>query len=220
MSEHWCPAPVPSADSRYRRILWIALFVNVAMFAVELTASAVSGSAALAADAVDFAGDAANYGLSLAAIAAGGVWVSRAALAKGIAMGAYGMGVIGFCSWRIWIGAPPEALTMGLVGALALAANLWVAWMLYAYREGNANMRSVWLCTRNDAISNLAVLAAAAGVFGTGSFWPDVAVAALMASLALYSASAVIRQARRELELASSVPVAIPPGRPERTRHH
>ena len=199
MSEHCCHAPAPGAEPRYRRILWIALAVNAAMFFVELAASATSGSAALAADAVDFAGDAANYGLSLAAIAAGGLWASRSALAKGLAMAAYGAGVLVFCGWRIWAGTPPEPFTMGVIGMLALAANLWVAWLLYDYREGDANMRSVWLCTRNDAISNLAVLAAAAGVFGTGSFWPDVAVAALMASLALVSASSVITQARAEL---------------------
>jgi Co/Zn/Cd efflux system component len=199
MSEHCCPAPPPSADPRYRRILWIALAVNAAMFLVELGASATSGSAALAADAVDFAGDAANYGLSLAAIAAGGLWASRAAFVKGLAMGSYGIGVLAFCAWRIHLGTPPEPLTMGIIGTLALAANLWVAWLLYAYREGDANMRSVWLCTRNDAISNLAVLAAAVGVFGTGTIWPDVAVAALMASLALYSAFSVIRHARAEL---------------------
>lgn len=197
MSEHCCP--VPSADPRYRRILWLALVVNAAMFFVEVAASAVSGSAALAADAVDFAGDAGNYGLSLAAIAAGGLWASRAALTKGLAMGAYGVGVLVFCAWRIWTGAPPEPITMGVVGTLALAANLWVAWLLYVYREGDANMRSVWLCTRNDAISNLAVLAAAAGVFGTGTFWPDVAVAVLMATLAISSSLQVIAGARVEL---------------------
>ena len=205
MSDLCCPPPAPSADPRYRKILWIALAVNAAMFAVELAGSAASGSAALAADAIDFAGDAGNYGLSLAAIAAGGLWATRAALVKGLSMGAFGIGVLAFCAWRIHAGTPPEPLTMGIIGTLALAANVWIAWLLYAYREGDANMRSVWLCTRNDAISNLAVLAAAAGVFGTGTFWPDVAVAALMASLALYSAASVLRQARREFQLAKIV---------------
>src|SRR5262245_40377870 len=116
-----------AGDPRYRRILWLALVANAAMFVVELAASGFSGSAALAADAVDFAGDAANYGLSLAAIAAGGLWASRAALAKGLAMGSYGIAVIAFCAWRIWHGQAPEAFTMGVVGALALAVNLWVA---------------------------------------------------------------------------------------------
>ena len=199
MSDACCPPPATSADPRYRRILWMALVVNAAMFLVELAGSATSGSTALAADAIDFAGDAANYGLSLAAIAAGAVWASRTALLKGLGMAAFGIGVLALCAWRIWSGRPPEPLTMGIIGTLALAANLAVAWLLYAYREGDANMRSVWLCTRNDAISNLAVLVAAAGVFGTGTVWPDVAVAALMASLALSSAVTVIRSARAEL---------------------
>lgn len=198
MSADCCPAP--PADSGYRKVLWIALAVNAAMFFVEIAASAASGSASLAADAVDFAGDAGNYALSLAALAAGGLWVSRAALAKGMAMAAYGMGVVAFASWRLWLGVPPEPITMGIVGLLALAANLGVAWMLYAYRNGDANMRAVWLCTRNDAISNLAVLAAAAGVLGSSSVWPDVAVAAIMAGLALRSAAEVIRSARAELD--------------------
>ena len=199
MSEHCSPPPATSADPRYRRILWIALVVNAAMFLVEMAGSVTSGSTALAADAIDFAGDAANYGLSLAAIAAGGLWASRTALVKGLGMAAFGVGVLALCAWRILSGEPPEPITMGVIGALALAANLWVAWLLYAYREGDANMRSVWLCTRNDAISNLAVLGAALGVFGTGTVWPDVAVAALMATLAMSSAVSVIRSARAEL---------------------
>lgn len=203
MSADCCPAP--PADSGYRKVLWIALAVNAAMFFVEIAASAASGSASLAADAVDFAGDAGNYALSLAALAAGGLWVSRAALAKGMAMAAYGMGVVAFASWRLWLGVPPEPITMGIVGLLALAANLGVAWMLYAYRNGDANMRAVWLCTRNDAISNLAVLAAAAGVLGSSSVWPDVAVAAIMAGLALRSAAEVIRSARAELDTPARV---------------
>jgi Co/Zn/Cd efflux system component len=199
MSERCCNHPSSGAGPRYRKTLWIALAVNAAMFLVEVLASAASGSAALAADAADFAGDAANYGLSLAAIAAGGAWLSRAAMVKGLAMGAYGCGVLVLAGWRLWLGQPPEPVVMGAVGLLALAANFGVAWLLYAYREGDANMRSVWLCTRNDVLSNLAVLAAAAGVFGTASVWPDVAVAAVMSSLALSSSVSVLRHAQREL---------------------
>jgi Co/Zn/Cd efflux system component len=203
MSEHCCPPSAPSANPAYRRVLWLALIINATMFLIEVLASATSGSVALAADAVDFAGDAANYGISLAAIAAGGLWTSRAALAKGVAMGVYGIGVLAYAGWRISTGAAPEPITMGIIGALALAANLFVAWQLYAYREGDANMRSVWLCTRNDAFSNLAVLAAALGVFGTASLWPDVAVACVMAILALTSSLAVLRHASHELRSAA-----------------
>jgi Co/Zn/Cd efflux system component len=180
-------------------VLWIALVANAAMFLVEIAASAASGSAALAADAVDFAGDAGNYALSIAALAAGGLWLARAALAKGLAMGAYGVGVLGYAAWRAWLGAPPEPMTMTLVGVLALAANFAVAWLLYAYRDGDANMRAVWLCTRNDVLGNLAVLAAAAGVFGTGTAWPDIAVALIMSAFALHSSVEVVRHARAEL---------------------
>jgi Co/Zn/Cd efflux system component len=180
-------------------VLWVALIANLVMFAVELVASVWSGSSALAADAADFLGDSANYALSLGALAIGGAWISRVALLKGVAMSLYGVGVLSYAAWRAWLGVPPEPLTMGVVGALALAVNFSVAAMLYRFREGDANMRSVWLCTRNDVIANLAVLVAAAGVFGTGTIWPDVGVAAMLAVLGLSSGRVVIRQARAEL---------------------
>lgn len=183
----------------YRRVLWIALFANVAMFLVEIVAAVWSGSSALAADAADFLGDSANYALSLGAIAAGGLWISRVALLKGMAMSLYGVAVLAYAGWRAWLNVPPEALTMGAVGLLALAVNFGVAAMLYRFREGDANMRSVWLCTRNDVIANVLVLVAAAGVFGTGTVWPDVGVAAILAVLGLSSGRSVIRQARTEL---------------------
>jgi Co/Zn/Cd efflux system component len=180
-------------------VLWIALIANISMFVVELAASAFSGSSALAADAADFLGDSANYALSLGALSLGGVWVSRVALLKGVAMSLYGLLILAYAAWRASLGVPPEPITMGAVGALALAVNFGVAALLYRFREGDANMRSVWLCTRNDVIANIAVLAAAAGVFGTGSVWPDVAVAAGLAFLGLASGRVVIRQARAEL---------------------
>ena len=199
MSDACGHLPPPSSDVSYRRVLWIALFANAAMFFVEVVAAWWSGSSALAADAADFLGDSANYALSLGAIAAGGLWISRVALLKGLAMSLYGVAVLAYAGWRAWLGAPPEPLTMGLVGLLALAVNIGVAALLYRFREGDANMRSVWLCTRNDVIANIAVLIAAAGVFGTGTVWPDVAVAGMLAVLGLTSGRSVIRQARAEL---------------------
>lgn len=199
MSDNCCSTPTASSDPRYLRILWIALTANAAMFVVELAAGAYSGSSALAADAADFLGDAANYAASLGAVAAGGAWVARVALAKGVAMLIYGAGVLGYAAWRALAGVPPESLTMGLVGVLALAVNVGVAVSLYRYRGGDANMRSVWLCSRNDALGNLAVIAAAAGVVGTGTVWPDVAVAAVLAGLGLSSGADVVRRARAEL---------------------
>ena len=194
----------PPIDPRWRRALWIALVVNAAMFGVELVAGLQANSVSLLADAVDFAGDAANYALSLAVLSMALVWRSRAAYVKGATMFAYGLFVLARAGWLLQSGSVPEPLTMGVVGLVALLANAGVAVLLYAFRTGDANMRSVWLCSRNDALSNLAVMAAALGVFGTGSAWPDLAVAAVMAVLALTAGLSVMRQARAELAQASS----------------
>jgi Co/Zn/Cd efflux system component len=185
----------------YRRVLWSALAINAAMFAIEVAGSLVSGSASLLADAVDFAGDAANYGLSLAVLGLSLAWRARAALLKAASMAMFGVAVLAKTTWGALHGMPPEVVTMGAVAMLALAANLGVAGLLYAHREGDANMRSVWLCTRNDVFGNIAVMGAALGVHATGDAWPDLAVAAIIASLALAAALAVLRQARAELAL-------------------
>lgn len=195
----------PPLDPRWRRALWVALWVNAVMFGVELVAGWQAGSVSLLADAVDFAGDAANYGLSLAVLSMAMVWRSRAALVKGATMLAYGLFVMAKTGWMWQAGGVPHAATMGAVGLLALLANTGVALLLYRWRQGDANMRSVWLCSRNDALSNLAVMAAAAGVFGTGSAWPDLVVAAIMALLAISAGWSVVRQARNELGARSGV---------------
>lgn len=184
---------------RYRKVLWIALAINALMFLVEVFGGLKSGSVSLLADAVDFAGDAANYGLSLAVLSMGLAWRARAALVKGLSMGGYGVFVLGKAAWAAVSGIPPEPYTMGGIALLALLANVSVAWMLYAFREGDANMRSVWLCSRNDAIVNVAIALAALGVLGTGSAWPDLIVAGIIALLALSASVSVIRQARGEL---------------------
>jgi cation diffusion facilitator family transporter len=205
MSAHCChddhdaPHSKGPVSPAYRRVLWIALLVNAAMFALEIGAGVRSGSASLLADAIDFFGDAANYAVSLAVLAMAAVWRARAAILKAATMVLFAVFVLGRAVWGAIEGVPPEPLTMGVVGALALAANVGVAVLLFSWREGDANMRSVWLCTRNDAIGNVAVLLAALGVFGTGSRWPDLAVAATMAALALSAGVSVLRQARREL---------------------
>ena len=207
MSAHCCHVPTPQASAqnhpRYRRVLWAALIINAAMFGVEVAGGLRSGSVSLLADAVDFFGDAVNYGLSLAVLGMGLLWRARAAFFKGLSMGLFGVYVLGRSVWAVLYGAAPEPLTMGVIAVLALVANVAVAVMLYAWREGDANMRSVWLCSRNDALGNLAVLAAALGVFGSGSAWPDLLVAVLMAGLALSAAWTVVRQARVELRDAS-----------------
>ena len=186
-------------DPRYRRILWVALIINAAMFAVELGAGFRSNSVSLLADAIDFLGDAANYGVSLAVLSMALTWRAKAAMLKGASMLGFGVFVLAKTAWTAQSGIVPEAATMGTIGFLALAANVAVALMLYAYRTGDANMRSVWLCSRNDAFGNIAVMVAALGVFGTGSAWPDLAVAAVMATLAIWGGTSVIRQAWQEL---------------------
>lgn len=204
MSTHCCDHDTPKAElivnlARYRKILWIALIVNAVMFLVEIGAGFQAGSLSLLADAVDFAGDALNYAVSLAVLASALAWRARAAILKAVSMMGFGLYVFGAALWSLWNGSVPIAMTMGTVALVALAANVAVAWMLYAFREGDANMRSVWLCSRNDAIGNVAVFIAAIGVFGTGSAWPDLVVASLMATLALQGGWTVLRQARSEL---------------------
>jgi cation diffusion facilitator family transporter len=209
MSDACCTPSSPSADPAYRRVLQIALLLNAAMFVVEIAAGVRSGSVSLLADAIDFFGDAANYGLSLAVLSMALTVRARAALLKAAAMAGFGVFVLGRALWSAWNGVPPEALTMGAVALLALAVNVAVAWLLYRYREGDANMRSVWLCSRNDALGNVAVALAALGVAGTGAAWPDLLVAVAMAVLALASARSVMRQARAELRLEPAASAAL-----------
>lgn len=194
-----CTPGVPPTD-RYRRILVIALVLNVLMFGVELVASWWSGSVSLLADSIDFFGDAVNYGVSLAVLSMAVVWRSKAAMAKGIAMFSFGVFVLARAGWGIVAGDTPEPLTMGVTAVMAFAVNMGVAWMLYAFREGDANMRSVWLCSRNDAISNIAVMVAALAVLLSGTRWPDLIVALVMGGLALTSGTSVMRQAGGELK--------------------
>ncbi|MGI9218885.1 MAG: cation transporter [Hydrogenophaga sp.] len=201
--EHEAP-PAATQSPRYRRILWVALVLNAAMFFIELAGSQRADSLSLLADAIDFAGDALNYGVSLAVLGAALVWRARAAWVKAWTMLGFGAFVLGRALWSVWFGTVPEPLTMGVIGTLALAVNVGVAALLYAYREGDANMRSVWLCSRNDALGNLAVMGAALGVAGSGTAWPDLAVATLMAALALQGGLAVRRQARAELRHAAT----------------
>jgi Co/Zn/Cd efflux system component len=196
-----CDSTKPSVNQTYRRILWIALVINAAMFGVELFGGWASGSVSLLADAVDFFGDAANYAVSLFVLGLAPIWRSRTALIKGLTMGGYGLFVLGMATWHLASGTVPEASTMGTIGFMALIANFSVAVLLFAYRNGDSNMRSVWLCTRNDAIGNVAVMLAALGVFGTSAAWPDIVVASIMGVLGLTAARTVIAQALRELKL-------------------
>jgi Co/Zn/Cd efflux system component len=196
-----CSAPASSDtlnSPRWRRALWIALIVNAAFFVGEIAAGAAAGSAALQADALDFFGDAANYAISLGVAGMALSWRSRAALLKGATMIGFAMWVLASTAWHAFHGTLPTAEVMGVVGVAALIANAGVAFMLYRFRTGDANMRSVWICSRNDAIGNLAVIFAAMGVFGTGTGWPDVIVAAIMGGLGLWGGWQIVSHARAE----------------------
>lgn len=211
MADTCCaPPPLnldPNRDSAaYRRILWTVLAINVAMFLIEIGAGLAAGSASLQADALDFFGDAANYAISLMVVGMALRYRATAALGKGATMGLFGLWIIGTVIWHSIHGTLPNALTMGAVGFAALVANAMSFGLLWAYRSGDANMRSAWICTRNDVLGNFAVLLAALGVFGTGTGWPDIIVAAIMATLALQGAAVVIRQSLAELHQ----PVALP----------
>lgn len=200
-SEETCASNAgPKADPVWRRVLWIALAVNAGMFVAEVMAGLSSLSSALEADALDFLSDSANYAISLGVAGMALGMRARAALLKGATLLLLGLFVLGSAGWRVLSGdVPPHAATMGIVGFIALIANGGVALMLFRFRRGDANMRSVWICSRNDAIGNVAVMLAALGVFGTGTLWPDVIVAAIMAGLSIDGGRTILRQARTEL---------------------
>lgn len=198
-----CKTTPPGQDKAWRRVLWIALVINAGMFAVEILAGVAAGSASLKADALDFLGDSANYAISLGVTGLALNWRSRAALLKGVSLLLLGVWVLASTVWMATTGTLPEAGTMGAVGVLALVANILCAVMLRRHRGGDANRRSVWICSRNDAIGNVAVVAAAAGVFGTGAAWPDIAVAVVLAGLGVSGGWQIIRHARAELRAVS-----------------
>jgi Co/Zn/Cd efflux system component len=186
----------------FRTALWAVIAINAAMFAVEMTAGALAGSQALKADALDFLGDTLTYGISLFVIGMPLRVRATAALCKGVSLAAMGIWVLGSTLWQVLVLGLPSAPVMGAVGFLALAANLASVLILLRWKDGDANVRSVWLCSRNDAIGNVAVMAAAAGVWLSATAWPDLMVAGLMAALFLWSALQIIRQALRERHAA------------------
>lgn len=191
-------AKFDGVSTDYKRRLWLVIAINAAMFVVEMTAGHFSGSQALQADALDFAGDALTYGISLAVIGASLQTRSLAALGKGISLLLMGVWVMGSTLYQVFGPGVPDAPVMGVVGAMALAANLISVMILVKYKDGDANVRSVWLCSRNDAIGNVAVLCAALGVWGTSTGWPDLIVAGIMAALFLSSAWQILHQAMAE----------------------
>jgi Co/Zn/Cd efflux system component len=194
---------------KWRRALWIALFINAGFFVAEIVAGFAADSAALQADALDFFGDGANYAISLGVAGAALAWRARAAVAKGGTLIAFALWVLGSTGWHAVYGTLPRADVMGTIGVAALIANGGVALMLYRFRTGDANMRSVWICSRNDALGNFAVMLAAMGVSGTGTGWPDVIVAAIMGGLGLWGGWQIVSQARGELRSERAAPVTV-----------
>lgn len=191
-------APFDGMSDTYKRRLWLVIAINAAMFAVEMTAGQLARSQALQADALDFFADAVTYGISLAVIGASLKTRSMAAAAKGVSLFLMGLWVFGSTIWRVFQGGVPEAPVMGIIGFLALAANLASVLLLMSYKDGDANVRSVWLCSRNDAIGNVIVMIAALGVWGTATAWPDLIVAGIMAGLFLNSSVQILSQSLAE----------------------
>ncbi len=186
----------------YRRVMWAVLAVNAAMFLIEAGAGLGAKSVALQADALDFLADAATYGITLLVLPMAIRWRARAALVKGASMALFGLWVLGATAYNAFLLDAPDALVMGSVGVLALLANLFCALLLFRFRGGDSNKRSAWLCSRNDVLGNLAVIVAASGVSATGTAWPDLAVALIMAALWVHAAVQIIRQAIAELRPA------------------
>jgi Co/Zn/Cd efflux system component len=196
-----CSGGVPVFDgvnARYKRVLWTVIGINGAMFLAEMAAGHIAGSQALKADALDFLADTVTYGLSLAVIGASLKTRAVAALSKGISLSAMSLWVFGSTVYQTLVLGVPRAELMGAVGLLALAANLTSVLLLMRYKNGDANVRSVWLCSRNDAIGNVVVMFAALAVWGTTSAWPDLAVAGVMAGIFLTSSVQILKQAWTE----------------------
>jgi Co/Zn/Cd efflux system component len=191
----------------WRRALWIALAINATMFGVEIAAGIAGGSRALQADALDFMGDAGNYAISLSVAGLALFWRARAAFVKGLTLSLLGAYILVSTLWAVWYGGLPHAEIMGAVGIAALVANGFVAFLLYRFRTGDSNMRSVWICARNDVIGNAAVVLAAIGVFGSGTAWPDLLVAGVMAALGLWGGYQITRQALAEMTVPRVSPL-------------
>jgi cation diffusion facilitator family transporter len=197
---------IAAMRANHRRVLWIVLLINVAMFFVEGWAGLLARSTSLLADALDMLGDALVYGFSLFVLAHSARWQAGAALAKGGFMLAFGLGVLGEAAYKVLYPVMPGVETMGLIGGVALAANLVCFFLLYRHRGDNLNLRSTWLCSRNDLIANVSVLLAAAGTYLLASRWPDLVVGSLIASLFLSSAFSVLRQSIRALRAPPAPP--------------
>ena len=191
-----------SSDRIDRRILWLVIALNAIMFGVEIVAGLEAGSLSLLADAMDFLGDTASYSLALYVMAKSMRWRAGAALLKGSVMLVFGLWVLSMAVMAIMGLHTPDPITMGAVGVLAFIVNVISALLVFRFSKGDSNLRSVWICSRNDALANVAVVIAASGVFTLQQGWPDIAVALIIAGLALFGSFQVITHALRDLKKA------------------
>ncbi|MDX2143097.1 MAG: cation transporter [Rhodospirillaceae bacterium] len=189
-------------DNAYKWTLVFVIGLNALMFFVEMAAGFNATSQALKADALDFLGDSLTYGLTLAVIGMSLRVRATAAMFKGISLLLMGVAVLGMTTYRVFVLGVPNEITMGVIGILALAANVISVMALWRYKDGDSNVHSVWLCSRNDAVGNVIIILAAVAVGATQSRWPDLAVATIMAGLFLHSSTLIIRQSREELDRA------------------
>lgn len=188
----------------YRRALWIVVLLNVGYGLIEIVGGFLADSQALKADALDFVGDGVISFLGLLALNWRPIWRARSALIQGVFLGGLGVYVLGMTVYRVFVQGTPEAELMGIFGIIAFVVNVGSALVLLPHRTGDANMRAVWLFSRNDAVGNLAVVVAAALVFVTDSPWPDLAVAFVIAGLFLHSALNIVRDSLTELRTAGT----------------
>ena len=199
MPNNCCDTNEHNWDCKYRKILWVVLLINLGMFILEIISGLVSGSQSLLADSLDFFSDAANYGISLYVLSKSITLRAKASLIKGYSMGVFGIFVAVSTIYKVFFAVTPKAEIISTVGFVALAANLFSAFLLYKYRKGDSNRASVWICSRNDAIANIAVIFAGIGVWITSTKWPDLIVAFIIASISLNGALHIIRKAKKEL---------------------
>lgn len=190
------------ASPAYRRVLALVIGINAVAFVAVGGGALIQGSAALGANALDFLADSATYALSLWAIGRSVRVRSGAALLKGASLGGLALAILGFAVWRAVTGAPIEGTVITSLGLFGFAANALAAVLLIRFRNGDANVRSVWLCTRNDLVHSLAVAGAGGLVLVTGSRWPDLVAGVILAGLFLQSAVSIVRQSRTELRAA------------------
>ena len=200
MPNNCCDSNEHNRDCKYRIILWVVLFINLGMFVLEIFSGLISGSQSLLADSLDFFADAANYGISLYVLSKSITLRAKASLIKGYTMGVFGVFVAVSTVYKVFFAVTPKAEIIGAVGFIALAANVFSAFLLYKYRKGDSNRASVWICSRNDAIANIAVICAGLGVWITNTKWPDLAVAFIIASISLSGAYHIIKKAKKELQ--------------------